>query len=112
MATEVIMPKVDMDMSHGIIVAWRVAEGQAVEKGDPLFDIETDKAAMEVESPASGTVHNLVAENVEVAIGEPVAFIYATGESILASAETPASVAVSAQPERPPSINQLSLIHI
>jgi len=106
MATEVIMPKVDMDMSHGIIVAWRVAEGQAVEKGDPLFDIETDKAAMEVESPASGTVHNLVAENVEVAIGEPVAFIYAKGESILASAETPASVVVSAMPGRSPPINQ------
>ena len=106
MATEVIMPKVDMDMTHGIIVAWRVAEGQAVKKGDALFDIETDKAAMEVESPASGTVHNLVAENVEVAIGKPVAFIYAAGESILASAETPASVVVSALPDRSPSINQ------
>ena len=81
MATEVIMPKVDMDMSHGRVLAWRVKEGQTVEKGEPLFDIETDKAAMEVESPASGTVRDLVEENVDVAIGEPVAFIYAHGES-------------------------------
>ena len=36
MATEVIMPKVDMDMSHGRVLAWRVKEGQTVEKGEPV----------------------------------------------------------------------------
>ena len=96
-ATEVIMPKVDMDMSHGRVLAWRVKEGQTVEKGEPLFDIETDKAAMEVESPASGTVRDLVEENVDVAIGEPVAFIYADGESITLPAGAPASAAIKAQ---------------
>ena len=99
MATEVIMPKVDMDMSHGRVLAWRVKEGQTVEKGEPLFDIETDKAAMEVESPASGTVRDLVEENVDVAIGEPVAFIYADGESITLPAGAPASAAIKAQPD-------------
>ena len=54
------------------------------------MDIETDKAAMEVESPASGTVRDLVEENVDVAIGEPVAFMYADSESITLPAGTPA----------------------
>ena len=106
MATEVIMPKVDMDMSHGRVLAWRVKEGQTVEKGEPLFDIETDKAAMEVESPASGTVRDLVEENVDVAIGEPVAFIYADGESNLVPAEAPASAAIKSQPDPFPSTDQ------
>ena len=106
MATEVIMPKVDMDMSHGRVLAWRVREGQTVEKGEPLFDIETDKAAMEVESPASGTVRDLVEENVDVAIGEPVAFIYADGEDNSAPAEAPASAALKSQPDPSPSTDQ------
>ena len=106
MATEVIMPKVDMDMSHGRVLAWRVKEGQTVEKGEPLFDIETDKAAMEVESPASGTVRDLVEENVDVAIGEPVAFIYADGESITVPAGAPASAAIKAQPDPSPATDQ------
>ena len=93
------MPKVDLDMSHGRILAWRVKEGQTVEEGEPLFDIETDKAAMEVESPASGTVRDLVEENVDVAIGEAVAFIYADGESIPAPAEAPSPGTIEAQPD-------------
>ena len=106
MATEVIMPKVDMDMSHGRVLAWRVKEGQTVEKGEPLFDIETDKAAMEVESPASGTVRDLVEENVDVAIGEPVAFIYADGESNSEPAEALASAVTKSQPDPSPSTDQ------
>ncbi len=108
MATEVIMPKVDMDMSHGRVLAWRVKEGQTVEKGEPLFDIETDKAAMEVESPASGTVRDLVEENVDVAIGEPVAFIYADGESNSEPAEALASAVIKSQPDPSPSTDQLA----
>ena len=106
MATEVIMPKVDMDMSHGRVLAWRVKEGQTVKKGEPLFDIETDKAAMEVESPASGTVRDLVEENVDVAIGETVAFIYADGESITVPPGAPASAAIKAQPDPSPATDQ------
>ena len=83
MPVMVIMPKVDMDMSHGTVSAWHIAEGDAVTKGDALFDIETDKAAMEVEAPATGTLHHIVADaGTVVAIGEPVAWIYAEGEAI------------------------------
>ena len=81
MPTEIIMPKVDMDMTKGRIVAWHVAEGEWVEKSAALFDIETDKATMEVESPASGTLRNVrVGEGEESPIGEAVGWIFAEGE--------------------------------
>jgi pyruvate dehydrogenase E2 component (dihydrolipoamide acetyltransferase) len=54
MATEVIMPKVDMVMETGTLVEWLIKEGGQVNKGDALFVITTDKAAIEVESPADG----------------------------------------------------------
>ena len=83
MPVEVILPKVDMDMAKGRIVAWHVAEGEAVAKGDPLFDIETEKAAMEVESPGAGTLRHVTApEGTEVPIGAAVAWIYAEGEPV------------------------------
>ena len=56
MATEVLMPRQGQSVESCIINEWRVKEGDRVEAGQPLCDIETDKAAFEVESPASGTV--------------------------------------------------------
>lgn len=77
------MPKVDMDMTSGTIAVWHVAEGAEVKSGEPLFDIETDKAAMEVESPASGRLHHILAEaGSEVAIGKAIAWIYAPDEDV------------------------------
>lgn len=86
MATEVILPKVDMDMATGRISRWLVAEGAAVRKGDPLFEIETDKAAMEIESPASGLLRNRVTEGSDIPVGNAVAWIVADGESFSAAA--------------------------
>ena len=82
MPTEVIMPKVDMDMTEGKIAHWYVKSGDAVTKGQLLFEIETDKATMEVDSPAEGTildVHHTLGE--AIAVGTPVAWIYAKGEA-------------------------------
>lgn len=104
MPVEVIMPKVDMDMASGKLAVWHVAEGETVKKGAALFDIETDKAAMEVEAPATGRLHHVLASPGEtVAVGRPVAFIYAEGEAVgvspavveAAKAETPAPVLAS-----------------
>lgn len=81
MPTEVILPKVDMDMATGTISKWLVAEGAFVKQGDPLFEIETDKAAMEVESPASGTLGQILASEGDVVpVGQAVAWIFAEGE--------------------------------
>jgi len=81
-ATEVILPKVDMDMTTGRISKWHVVEGQAVRQGDLLFEIETDKAAMEIDSPASGVIRDIAGrEGVDIPVGQPVAWIYAEGEA-------------------------------
>ena len=82
MPIEVIMPKVDMDMASGRILSWHVAEGKAVAKGEALFDIETDKAAMEVEAPADGILHHTASEGMEIPIGAPCAWLYAEGEEV------------------------------
>ena len=75
-AIEVILPKVDMDMESGVIVAWKVAEGDRVQAGDILFDMETDKAMMEVEAPGSGVIRGLAQiTDQPIAVGTPVAWI-------------------------------------
>lgn len=82
MPTEVFLPKVDMDMDSGKIIRWYVKEGDRVEKGDNLFEMETDKAAIDVEAEASGTLRNVsAAEGDTVAVGQTVGWIYADGES-------------------------------
>lgn len=84
MPVEVILPKVDMDMTHGTLAEWHVAPGDEVAKGAALFDIETDKAAMEVESPASGRLHSVTARpGDKIAVGTVVALIYAEGENLI-----------------------------
>jgi pyruvate dehydrogenase E2 component (dihydrolipoamide acetyltransferase) len=75
-AIEVILPKVDMDMESGVIAAWKVAEGDRVQEGDILFEMETGKAMMEVEAPGSGVIRDLAKiTNDPVAVGTPVAWI-------------------------------------
>ncbi|MFD1807459.1 lipoyl domain-containing protein [Gemmobacter lanyuensis] len=70
-------------MSHGTLAAWHVAEGGSVTKGTALFDIETDKAAMEVEAPATGTLHHLMAApGDKVPVGDVVAHIYPPGMAV------------------------------
>ena len=101
MAIEVILPKVDMDMSTGRISKWLVAEGAEVKKGDPLFEIETDKAAMEVESPGSGKLGQISAkEGDEVPIGQVIAYIFAAGESQAEAVQSKPTAAVMEAPAK------------
>lgn len=70
------MPKLGMDMEEGIITRWLKQEGDSIEKGEPLAEIETDKSSVEVESPASGIVRKLYyAEDEALPCGTPIAFI-------------------------------------
>jgi pyruvate dehydrogenase E2 component (dihydrolipoamide acetyltransferase) len=81
MAVEVILPRVDMDMTAGKIGQWFFDEGARVEKGQPLFEIETDKAAMEIEAPASGVLRGVAAKSGdELPVGSVVGWIYAPDE--------------------------------
>jgi len=76
-AIEVVLPKVDMDMESGTIVAWKVAEGDFVTEGDILFEMETNKAMMEVEAPGTGVIRDLApVTDQPVAVGTVVAWIH------------------------------------
>jgi pyruvate dehydrogenase E2 component (dihydrolipoamide acetyltransferase) len=93
MATEVIMPKVDMVMDTGTFVEWLKSEGDQVEKGEPLFIVLTDKANIEVESPASGILAGLSAQPDDVIpVTEVIAYVLEPGESLPAETKpSPAS---------------------
>jgi len=72
-----------MDMSSGTIAVWHKSEGEMVNEGEALFDIETDKATMEVESPGTGTLHFVSAKEGDVVpIGQAVAWLFAEGEEV------------------------------
>jgi len=87
MATEVIMPKVDMVMVSGTFVQWLREEGEHVQKGEPLFVVMTEKAAIEIESPASGILAGVRAKPEEViSVAEVIAYILEPGESLSAAA--------------------------
>jgi pyruvate dehydrogenase E2 component (dihydrolipoamide acetyltransferase) len=95
MATEVILPKVDMDMATGTISKWHVKNGDAVKKGQVLFEMETDKSAIEIEAPADGVINNVAANTgAPTAIGAVVAMIYAAGEAVQSSVAPAASPTV------------------
>lgn len=94
MATEVILPRVDMDMEVGKIGKWFFEEGARVEQGQPLFEIETSKAAMEIEAPSSGLLRVVAQTGDELPVGSVVGWIYAPNEASrapsVAAAEKPA----------------------
>ncbi|MFN4140706.1 dihydrolipoamide acetyltransferase family protein [Aestuariivirga sp.] len=97
MAVEVILPRVDMDMATGRISKWHARDGERVSKGAALFEIETDKAAMEIDAPADGILRNiLVAEGGTAPVGSAVAYIYAEGEAVTVPAAAPSPPAASA----------------
>ena len=66
MATEIIVPKVDMVMETATFLQWLKKEGETVQKGDPLFVIETDKASIEIEAPATGILGGLCAKSDDI----------------------------------------------
>ena len=84
MAETVAMPKLGFDMQEGTLVRWVRHEGEAVEKGQVLAEIETDKATVEVECGFSGIVHrHLVEQGSIVPVGAPIAIIAAPGEKVV-----------------------------
>ena len=104
MPSEVILPRVDMDMATGKISKWLVEGGCAVNKGQPLFEIETDKAAMEIEAQASGTLRKLVdVSGEDIPVGTVVAWIYADGESAADAPSAPGSRASAGLPAVDPA---------
>ena len=83
MAEIVTMPKLGFDMAEGTLVRWVRKEGEKIEKGAILAEIETDKATVEVESTYSGVLHKfLVEQGSSVPVGTPIAIVAAEGEKV------------------------------
>lgn len=81
MAELVTMPKLGFDMAEGTLVRWVKAEGDSVEKGEVIAEIETDKATVEVESNHAGKMYrHLVEEETILPVNAPIAVIVAEGE--------------------------------
>jgi pyruvate dehydrogenase E2 component (dihydrolipoamide acetyltransferase) len=90
MAHNIVMPALEMAQENGKLLSWRKKEGEAVAKGEPLLEIETDKAVVEIESPAEGILAGVKAHEGDVIpVGQTIAWIVMPGES--APVETQAS---------------------
>ncbi|HET7150799.1 MAG TPA: dihydrolipoamide acetyltransferase family protein [Candidatus Acidoferrum sp.] len=90
MAMSVVMPALEMAQETGKLLAWRKKEGERVAKGEPLLEIETDKAVVEVEAPGDGILAGITADvGAVIPVGQTIAWLVAPGEKPPARAATP-----------------------
>jgi pyruvate dehydrogenase E2 component (dihydrolipoamide acetyltransferase) len=107
-ATEVILPRLGQGMESGTIVRWLKSEGEPVERGEPLFELDTDKVTQEVEAEAAGVLLKIAVSEGEVPVGQTVAFIGAAGEDVpeVAAVAPQEEAAKPVEPEPAPEVPQ------
>jgi pyruvate dehydrogenase E2 component (dihydrolipoamide acetyltransferase) len=102
MAREIRLPQLGETMNEGTIVDCKVSAGQQVKKGDIIFEIETDKATLEMESPADGFVKHILAEvGQTLPVGEPMLILGERDEKVLQSFIDSLK---AGRPSRPPPV--------
>jgi len=106
-AKDVIMPALGMAQETGTLIQWLKAAGDSVTKGEPLMEIETDKATVEIEAPASGILSSIIAQAGDVIpVGQRIALILAPGESESQTPQSKSEPALSPQTDaKPLSVN-------
>ena len=67
------MPKIGMEMTEAVLARWLVPDGALVHKGQPLYEMETDKVTNEIEAPVTGWLRRIADEGVTYPVGDPVA---------------------------------------
>src|SRR5213592_4573154 len=82
MATEIKLPRLGQGMESGTIVKWLKSEGDNVEKGEPLYELDTDKVTQEVEADATGVLLKIAIAEGEVEVGRTIAVIGKEGEDV------------------------------
>src|SRR5688572_21752482 len=87
MATEIKLPRLGQGMESGTIVKWLKSEGDAVKKGEPLYELDTDKVTQEVEADATGVLLKIAVQEGEVPVGKTVAVIGEQGEEVTVEAD-------------------------
>jgi pyruvate dehydrogenase E2 component (dihydrolipoamide acetyltransferase) len=90
MATEVKLPRLGQGMESGTIVKWLKSEGDRVEKGEALYELDTDKVTQEVEAEASGVLLKIAISEGEVEVGRTIAVIGEQGEKVEVEPSEPA----------------------
>src|SRR6478735_3120595 len=88
MSTDISLPRLGQGMEAGTIVRWLKSEGDKVEKGEPLYELDTDKVTQEVEADAGGVLLKILAgEGEEIEVGKRIAVIGEEGEDVAAEEE-------------------------
>src|SRR5580765_7654706 len=88
MATDISLPRLGQGMEAGTIVRWLKSEGDMVEKGEPLYELDTDKVTQEVEADAGGVLLKILAgEGEQIEVGKRIAVIGEEGEDVAAEEE-------------------------
>src|ERR671932_2121666 len=82
MATEIKLPRLGQGMESGTIVKWLKSEGDEVAKGEPLYELDTDKVTQEVEADVAGVLLRIAVPEGEVPVGETIAVIGEQGEAV------------------------------
>lgn len=97
MNTEIVMPRMGLTMESGVIVHWLKQEGESVTVGEPLLEIETDKATVEIEALEGGTLHKIVAQvGAEVPVGGVIAYMSKPGEKAESEHHPAAAITLAA----------------
>src|SRR5579862_2580431 len=91
MANQVKLPRLGQGMEAGTVTKWLKAEGERVEKGEPLYEIDTDKVTQEVESDFAGVLLKIALEAGEAPVGQTIAWIGEEGEEVADAPEQPAA---------------------
>jgi len=104
MAETINMPKLGFDMAEGVLVRWVKQVGENINKGDVLAEIETDKATVEVESPASGVVLQFIVEQGSVVpVNAPIAVVGEVGEKVDAPVADSGKQKAEVKPDEKPA---------
>ncbi len=108
MTLEIKVPSVGESVTQGILSAWLKAEGDHVEEGSDLFELETDKATVTVPAPATGALSISVPAGTEVTIGQVVGRVEAGAAAVVATAPAPAAAQPTAAPTASPAARPAS----
>ncbi|MBK8481615.1 MAG: 2-oxoglutarate dehydrogenase complex dihydrolipoyllysine-residue succinyltransferase [Proteobacteria bacterium] len=125
MTVDVVVPAVGESIREGVLVAWKAAEGELVARDQPLFELETDKITMQIDSPAAGCLGIRTAAGAQVRVGEVVGVIDEAQQAAAPSpatqpdaspvesapAEAPAPLPSPAATVLPPSLRRLARAH-
>lgn len=103
MPVDIVIPNVGESVTSGVIASWRRAEGDFVQRDEPVLDLETDKITMEVTAPASGVLHHAAKEGDEVDIGAVVGTVDESAKAEGAGATKTESKPAKTEAEAPPA---------